>query len=204
MGRWDEIGATLKGIGPEAVSESEAKHLHHMRGIAHMMLDEPDLALIEFDRGIKYKEGSCEIEVLYALCAPVADTERSWSNEARLLRDWLICIHEADAAFERGDVMAARRAIDIALVWEAHDLQSFARLADSYLREGEIGMKGDRFRKTLALVGFCELVDARNTMTRREVPLPRATWGDEKLTDIARRSRQWLEETFGGKGEDSR
>lgn len=199
MARWRDILTSLEGITRTSLTAKEQQHLHHMRGLAHMMLDEPETAIVEFDLGLAYKDGSCTIEELLALCVPLSDNERTWSNEALVTRHWLEGVKEADEALERGDARAARQALDIPLIWEAYDLQSFARLTQAYLDEGETGSTTDTFRKALALLSFCELFDVRTTMHRREVPLPRATWSDEKLKALYMRASRWIDETFGKK-----
>jgi len=196
LNRWTEVRALLDGIDPSQLGEpGDVKHLHHMRGILLMMTDEPEAALIELERAAACKEGKCPPEELIPLCAPLSDVQRSWSPAQAVTRDYLRIVAGADEALARGDAAAAQRILDVPLLWEANELQSMARLAEAYLREEE-GAPCDRFRKALALLSFCELFDARNTMNRREMPLPRATWEAERLRLLAVRARMWVEEAL--------
>lgn len=197
VGRWNDVLTMLDPIDPKSLSNSEAKHLHHLRGAAHMMLNDPNAAIVEFDLGLKYEEGTCLIDELLALCVPSDDNTREWRPEPRSTRAWLRCVAAADEALARGDLEAARKAIDVTIVWEAFDIQSSARLARTYLDEGDSGRTHDAFRKSLALLAFCDLVAASNTMSRREMPLPRATWTNEELKELARRALQYVEATLG-------
>lgn len=193
---WTDVLTKLQDIDPASLTTPEIQHLHHMRGLALMMLDNPEAAIVEFDLGLACNEGSCAIEELLALCVPLSDTERTWSKEGIVSRAWLAQVKDADEALERKDPGAARRAVDVTPVWEAHEVQSLARLTEAYLGEGQLGSAVDPFRKALALMSFCELFDARKSIHRRDVPLPRATWPDEKLKPLYMRAVRWVEETF--------
>ncbi|TKD09262.1 hypothetical protein [Polyangium fumosum] len=195
-GRWREALDHLAGVDSSRFREpTEAKHLHHMRGIALMMLDEPEAALVELDRSAAFEEGKCEPQVLIPLCVPLSE-ERSWTPAQALTRDYLRIVVAADEALARGDAGAALRILDVPLLWEANELQSMARLAKALLHEQDEGAPVDRFRKALALLSFCELFDARNTMNRREMPLPRATWDAERLSMLAVKARMWVEDAL--------
>ncbi|MDI3288416.1 hypothetical protein [Polyangium sp. 15x6] len=195
-GRWREVLDHLAGVDPSRFREpAEAKHLHHMRGITLMMLDEPEAALVELDRSAACEEGKCEPEVLIPLCVPLSE-ERSWTPTQALTRDYLRIVVAADEALARGDAGAAQRLLDVPLLWEANELQSMARLAEAYLHEQDEGAPVDRFRKALALLSFCELFDTRNTMNRREMLLPRAMWDAERLSALAAKARAWVEEAL--------
>ncbi|MRG93537.1 hypothetical protein [Polyangium spumosum] len=192
-GRWREALDRLANIDPSSFREpAEAKHLHHMRGILLMMLDEPEAALVELDRSAAYEEGKCKPEELIPLCVPLSE-ERSWTREQAVIRDYLRIVLTADEALARGDAEGARRILDVPLLWEANELQSMARLAAAYLHEEPESAPVDRFRKALALLSFCELFDTRNTVSRREMPLPRATWDAERLGALAEKARAWVE-----------
>lgn len=197
IGQHQSVLQKLDGVDPAQLDDADAKHLYHMRGIAKFMLDDPEGALVEFDRCVSYEEGACDPEELMAICAPLSDIERSWDPSALVMRDWLSRVVAADAALAQGDATAARQAIDVVALWEAQELQSFGRLAVAHLQEVEQGVEGNPFRRALALATYCELYATRMTMTRREVPLPRATWSSDKLADIDRRARQWLDNFFG-------
>ncbi|HVK64009.1 MAG TPA: hypothetical protein VM694_06030 [Polyangium sp.] len=193
---WEKALEQLESIDPSQLAEeADVKHFHHMRGITLLMLDEPEAALIELDRSARYKEGTCEPEQLLPLCVPLTE-ERSWAPKQAVMRDYLRVITAADEALARGDVDAARRTLDDPLVWEANEVQSMARLAEAYLRADEGTTSVDRFRKAFALLSFCELFDARSTVTRREMPLPRATWDAERLSALAAKARAWVEEAL--------
>lgn len=197
VGRWNDVLTMLDSIDPKSLSNSEAKHLHHLRGAAHMMHNDPNAAIVEFDLGLKYAEGACLIEELLAFCVPTSDSTREWPPEPRATRSWLRCVAAADEALARGDSSAARKALDVTIVWEVFEVQSLARLARTYLDEGESGHTHDAFRKALALLGFCDLVATFNTMHRREMPLPQARLSNEELKEMAGRASRWVEATFG-------
>ncbi|MDI1434073.1 tetratricopeptide repeat protein [Polyangium sorediatum] len=190
---WDQ----LAGIDPSFFAqETDVKHFHHMRGITLMMLDEPEAALAALTQSAAYKEGRCEPDELLPLCAPLTDDQRSWTPGQAVTRDYLRIVTAADKALARGDADAARRLLDGPLVWVANEVQSMARLSDAYLRAEEPNAPVDRFRKAFALLSFCEQFDARSTVTRREMPLPRATWDAERLSALAAKARAWVEEAL--------
>ncbi|HRI67819.1 MAG TPA: hypothetical protein PK156_26460 [Polyangium sp.] len=194
IGQWAQMMKRIESIDPAMLDDTDAKHLHHMRGICWMMMDEPEKAIAEFTSCMKYAEGPCDPEELMALCKPLEGDTTPWQPEWTVLRDWLRQLVTADEAFARSDVRAARQAIDTPIIWDANEVQSFARLAKAFLDESEVGAESiDPFHQALAMATYCDLARARNTMTRREVRLPRATWDDEKLNDIAQRARQWLD-----------
>ncbi|MDI1443909.1 hypothetical protein [Polyangium sp. 6x1] len=193
---WRGALTQLDGIDPSQLSEeADVKHFHHLRGITLLMLGEPEAALEALDRSAACKEGTCEPEQLLPLCVPLGE-ERSWTPKQAALRDYVRAIAAADEALARGDADAARQILDGPLVWEANEVQGFARLAETYLCEAEKHAPVDRFRKALALLSFCDLFDTRNTVTRREVPLPRATWDAERLSMLAAEARAWVEEAL--------
>ncbi len=194
--KWSEVLERLDGIDISELDKAGAKHFYHLRGIALMMMNDSEGAIAEFDRSLTYQEGDCEPDELLALCVPVTDTSRSWDNEILVMRDYLACIVTADAALERADLTAAKRAIDVPLIWEANEVQGTARLAETCLRFWEQGLTHDSFHMALALVGFCELFATRRTITRREVPVPNTSWNDDKLGDLSRRARLWIDEVF--------
>lgn len=198
IGQWTETMAQIESIDPAILDEVDAKHLHHMRGICWMMMDQPEKAMVEFSLCLTYAdEGPCDPEELMALCKPFEGDTIPWNPECAVLRDWLRCVVAADEALARDDVTAARQAIDMPIVWDANEVQSFARLVKTFLDEGEGGANSiDPFHQALALATFCDLAEGRNTMVRREVPLPRATWDNEKLGNIAQRAREWLDLKF--------
>ncbi|HVK65300.1 MAG TPA: hypothetical protein VM694_12540, partial [Polyangium sp.] len=197
VGHWSEIVELLATIDPSRFREpSDVKHFHHMRGIALMMLDEPEAARVELERSAACKEGACEPEELLPLCAPLSDEETSWTPEQAVTRDYLRIVVTADEALARGDVAAAQRILDVPLLWEACEIQGMARLSEACLRAEEGQTPVDRFRKALTLLSFCELFDARSTLNRREVPLPRATWNAERLSALAAKARVWVEKAL--------
>ncbi|MDI1475584.1 hypothetical protein [Polyangium sp. y55x31] len=190
---WDQ----LAGIDPSGFAEEmDVKHFHHMRGITLMMLGQPEEALAALTLSASYKEGRCEPDELIALCAPLTDEQRSWSPVQTATRDYLRIVAAADEALARGDATEARQIVDCPLVWEANELQSMARLSEAYLHEAEGSAPVDRFRMSLALLSFCELFDARSSVTRREMPLPRATWDADRLSALALRARVWVEDAL--------
>ncbi len=197
VGRWAETLAEIESIDPEKFDEVDAKHLHHMRGICQLMLGQPELAMAEFASCMTYTEGPCDPEELMALCKPLEGDTTPWKPEWVVLRKWLRHVVTADEAFARADVRAAREAIDVPIVWDAQEVQSMARLAEALLRESEVGNSTtDPFHQALAMATLCDLAEARQTMTRREVPLPRAMWEGEKLGNIVQRARRWLDSVF--------
>ncbi|MDC0743706.1 hypothetical protein [Polyangium mundeleinium] len=197
LGQWREIVEHLADIDPSRLREpSDVKHFHHMRGIALMMLDKPEAALVELERSAACKEGACEPEEILPLCVPLSDEERSWTPEQAVKRDYLRIVVTADEALARGDAAAAQRILDVPLLWEANEIQSMARLSEACLRAEEGQTPMVRFRKALALLSFCELFDARGTLNRREMPLPRATWDAERLSALAAKARAWVEEAL--------
>ncbi|MDC3958072.1 hypothetical protein [Polyangium jinanense] len=196
VAEWRNALEQLDGIDPSQLSEeADVKHFHHLRGITLLMLGEPEAALVELDRSATYKEGTCEPEQLIPLCVPLSE-ERPWAPKQVLVRDYVRTLAAADEALARGDARAAQRVLDVPLVWEANEVQGFARLAETYLCEAEEHALVDRFRKAFALQSFCDLFDTRNTVTRREIPLPRATWDAERLSALAAKARAWVEEAL--------
>lgn len=201
ISQWTESMAKMDTIDPATLDKVDAKHLHHMRGICWLMMDEPEKAIAEFDLCMTYAEGPCDPEGLMALCKPLEGDTMPWKPEWAVLRDWLRCVVAADEALARYDVTAARQAIDTRIVWDANEVQSFARLVKTFLDEGqgegEAGANSiDPFHQALAMATFCDLAAERNTVMRRNLSLPRATWDDEKLGNIAQRAREWLDLKF--------
>jgi hypothetical protein len=193
VGRVREAFNLLVGIDPSSFrEEGDRKHFHHLYGITLMFLNDPEAALAEFDSCLSFKAGTCEPELLVAICAPLEDHQRVWSAEQAVTRRYIRIIKAADEALARGDEATARRILDCPLIWEANELQSMARLAYAYVWEEEEGAACDRFRKALALLTMCERLDAKNTINQREMPLPRATWSAEQMSAVAENARAWV------------
>lgn len=86
--------------------------------------------------------------------------------------------------------------LDHAVVWAPEDIQSTARLAFAWL-----GVEADTprawFRKTATLARLLDLVEAHEEDRAVDLPLGAATWTNERVTEIVRRGRAWLEGLVG-------
>jgi hypothetical protein len=206
LGRWSEALQFMDTVDPKGLDKSEVKHFYHERGLAWMMLDNTEAALEELKRAEACEEGTCEVGELIAVCTPLGDDTREWTPEEAVLRELMALIAAADEALARGDGASARRSLDCPLVWEAYEVQSFARLAEAYLIERKRAADGDEggaaagvdpFRMAFALLSFCDLAARRGTFNAREMALPRAAWRAPRLDALAAKARRRAEQALG-------
>ncbi len=182
---WTEALAALEGLVPGDFDERRAQHLHHLR------------ALIAFHEGrfadigpetaaASLLEGNCFMESLQDL-GQLSSTGGTAGPLAQLLH----IVRGADERFAAGDPAGAFGVLDVALVWQAQERQSLARLSEAHLALPAETF-GERLRKVTTLGTFLDCHAERGLAVRNLVSFPGA-WSAERLDDTAARARAWLE-----------
>ncbi len=200
--RWEEVVQRLSTVDPEGLDDGRGCHFHHLLGVAYLHLDRLDEATATLERGRQYELGSCPLEPLLALARPMSETPEpaEWGPEQPLARQLLGAVRIADRGLERGDLEAAREALERPQIRRANELQSAARLTEIYLRTPIDDRSADavarRFRKRLACARFLHLQNAE-TMLRVGLDLAGVAWEKSRLEDLERRARAWLSEPPG-------
>ena len=101
------------------------------------------------------------------------------------------CVQAADARIEEGDPLGAIGLLDTLLIHDLREVQSLARLAETYLAAGD-GYGIDPFEKAFALATFSGAHADKTIFSRNELPLcPR--WDVARLDALEARAAAWLE-----------
>ncbi len=129
------------------------------------------------------------LDLACALLEPLDEEEQQAEGSA--LRRVVRACRLADAWTERGDHARARDALEIPAVHARIELQSAARLAEAHLALEPTDAHGV-FRKAVSLARFA----SADHGTRKSWPqeIPGLGWAPERLTAIAARAQEWLEE----------
>ncbi len=195
-GNWREVARLL---GPADLDDLEGDdgrlcHFHHLLGLALLRDGRTGEAFEAFEQGSRLERGDCMLRPLIHLTRPMSDPPEphEHSLDQPVVRQLLGAIRLADRALAAGDPAAALAAVDRWVVWHQAEPQSAGRLAAAYL-ELSVPDPGERFRKRLALALF---EHARQAEERKLVNLflPGLSWDEDRLTDVGRRARVWLEE----------
>jgi hypothetical protein len=187
-GRWAEVDRRLADVEPGALPGRQACHLHHLRGLARLHAGDLEGARRCWRAGAAIDPKACSagwnLELADALLAPL--TEAAGGSA---LRQIVRACRLADEALARGDAAAARDVLERPVVHARLEVQSAARLAEAHLGL-EPAAPLERLHKALALARFAS-VDLERPPALDEIP--GLGWGAERLTDVARRARDWLE-----------
>jgi len=139
----------------------------------------------------------CDFESLSQLAIPFSQpiTPQQIGPDKPLVRRLWGTVLLVDNRMKNGQVEQARQTIDQGFIWRAREVQSSARLADVYLRihDDDPAMI---FFKTNALAFFCEIEQERHERygVAFELPLPRGSWANDRLEEIAEQSVRWLDQ----------
>ena len=187
--RWAEARELLTGAPPAAFDDRRGQHLHHLRALvafAEGRVTEGKEAL----KAAFALEGGCELGSLEDFFEAVSAPPGAGTTLSPLT-ELVAAIHAADTCFAAGDPEGAQRALDRPVVWWAHERQSLARLAETFLMLQD-GSRAGRLRTLETLGSLRDHVDEARPRDRRDLPLPNA-WGAERIADVAARARAWLD-----------
>ncbi len=134
-GRWKEVRRLLEDLDPAGLDADQARHLHHLLGLAQLHGGERRQARETFERGLACDEGTCHLDCLVHLTRPMADppAPADWAPTQPVARQLLGAVLTADHALAAGDHEAAIEALERPLVWQQGEVQTAARLAAAYL-----------------------------------------------------------------------
>jgi hypothetical protein len=198
--RWSEVLELLTMTDPSGLDDGTAQHLHHMLGRAFLFLGEPEEARRILERGARYRDGKCDLEVLVAIATPLAQAtaaeDREWTPDQLAARELVRAVETADSCLARGDAAGAIVALDRLVITEAGEVQSLARRAEAQLLVREVEEEG-LFEKARSLAWFCAVHAEKKPFLRRELPMPRGRWDTTTLDALAARATKWLNATLG-------
>ncbi len=195
-GNWQQVALLLGPTDLDDLEDDDGRlcHFHHLFGLALLRDGRTEDAFEAFERGSRLERGGCMLQPLIHLTRPMSDPPEphEHSLDQPVVRQLLGAIRLADRALATGDPAAALAAVDRRAVWHQAEPQSAGRLAAAYL-ELSVSDPGERFRKRLALALFKHARQAKKRALVN-ILLPGLSWDEDRLTEVGRRARAWLEE----------
>ena len=178
----------LTGLDDTQLEAPARQHAHHLLGWCSLCLGDEAAAYDSFLRAAAVASDGCELGDWPELVAALVQPRETWptaSNPARLL---VAALQTADRALQAGDAAAAFAALDHRVVWQAHDLQVYARLAAAAL-----GVEARDGSRRFGVFQALAMLDARlDFKADRDLQLGSAMWSAERIAEVARRTREWL------------
>jgi hypothetical protein len=194
-GKAVDVLARLEGLTfePDEQGVDARTHVHHLRGLASVMLGDLSQALKEFRSAKKVGNRKCDvshwIEVLEEVRArKPRESAASDSIGVQLVR----AIRAADSAGD-GNAEAIRRQLDCGAVWQGNEVQSLGRLADAFLKTGVA--EAGSFPMRRACAAFAGAME--DTSWRKDLFFIPGAWPQAQLEDVSRRARAWLDQESG-------
>ncbi len=188
VGQWDHVRDLLVGHSDAGLDSAAARHFGHLLGLALLDAGRHDEALPVLLRALEH-EGPCQLESLIGLASPDANDD---IPERQSMRELVRIVAAADRRLAARDALGAIGVLDDAVVWEAREVQSLARLARAFLAAGDELPPDLQIRKAFALATYWEGHGDRSC-NRREVLL-KDRWRAESLDAIWPEAVAWLED----------
>lgn len=186
-----EARGVLERLGLEAVPSGLVRHYLHLLGAACLHVGDSAGAAEAWTRALEHP-GRCGLES----CLVLVEDDAGTGVELEKVSVWAAVVKAlpiADEWLERGDAAAALDALEASAADTLADVEVYARFAAAWLQL-EPGDPGRRFDKAVALATFVKLADRQP----EESPRVRArsmwrAWDSEKLAELAREARDWLD-----------
>ncbi|MHB8872265.1 MAG: tetratricopeptide repeat protein [Myxococcaceae bacterium] len=192
LGKGEEALARLLPLDPAGLPTGEARHLLHLRGLAHFEANRLEEALADFQSGIALAGDGCDLKDMVELvCSLQSPDAVPGEGRRSAIRELVRVIWLADQRLDAGEAGGARAALDCWAVWSAREAQSMARLAEATLAD-EPARADEKLRKALVLSAYVEL--RAETRERSDgISLAAMAWPPARLDEVARRASEWLE-----------
>jgi hypothetical protein len=195
QGRWAEVEALFD---PTLDTAPRSAHFYHLLALARLHAGDPDAARTRLGQARSMFPAVCNIVALEELLSPPPDPPRP-EGEILLLSQLAEDARAADRCFAASDPEGALAALSHQAYWYFGDVQLYARLAEGHLLV-QPRSRREQLTKMMALVRFLEQHAEKDPRTRREMPIPGATWDRTRLDEIAARASAWLDRLGGGEG----
>lgn len=184
--RFADAAEILARVEEGALQDEDRRRLRILRGCTSLRLGDPMNAVAHLERAGSFESFGerprLDLEVARALLAPLDAEPAAASAVVEIVR----ACRRADTCFAEQDVEAARRALDVPIVHATKELQSAARLTETYLEAPDDTPK-ERFRKAAVLARLVE------TERKYWENLPGLGWDADRIAGVEERSRRWLE-----------
>ncbi|MFH0946274.1 MAG: hypothetical protein V2A76_13825, partial [Planctomycetota bacterium] len=190
-GDWARVEDRLAPVDLRAFEPHRAAGVLHLLASALAHLDRHAEALESIEKNAAAPEVDDSLAALVQVCRaalgeePAAGGSPAARATARLLR----ALAEADRLLAAGDPEGAAAVLEDPGIQPLLELQSAARWAAARLAFDPPGDLGWALT-TLALAMFVEIAEDR---LRRDLPLGRLLWSDQRIEELCCSAREWLD-----------
>ncbi len=189
---WSKTVSLLSVVARDDIDPGIARHVCHLLGMGLFAAGRTSEALDIWEEGASRHDGDCDLSGLieYARIATMSPRKRKERRSWGGAYETLVVFEEVDDHLTAGEWTEAISIMEDYNVFAKEEMQVIARLSDAYLRL-DIAPADPRWhRKALALALFCEKHRFYPIGYGYILPPYIETWSDERLKDIADRSKQ--------------